>query len=84
MLHKTDIDVIQCLHAITFLTQLTQHNNLLNLRSVHSFMFIKYGIMERTNPLQGNNKTFIYEFSVALFKFTNILECEQLIAYSYF
>ena len=40
-------------------------------------------VMERTNPPQGDTKTFIYEFSVALFEFTNILECEQLITYSY-
>ena len=49
MLHDADIDVIQCLHAITFSTGLTQHNNLLNLHSIPSFTFIKHGI--------GNNGT---------------------------
>ena len=49
MLHNADIDVIQCLHAITFSTGLTQHNNLLNLRSIPSFTFMKHGI--------GNNGT---------------------------
>ena len=52
MLHNADIDVIQCLHAITFSTGLTQHNNLLNLRSIPSVTFIKHGI--RNN---GTNKS---------------------------
>ena len=89
MVHNTDIDVIQCLHAITFSTGLTQYNNgnnLLNLRSIPSFTFIKHGIRNNgtKDPLQGDGKTFIYEFSVALFEFTNIKGCEQLITYSYF
>ena len=40
--------------------------------------------MEQLNPVQGNSKTVIYEFSVALFEFRNILECAQLITFSYF
>ena len=51
---------------------------------LEAIVLIEYGMIERTNPLQGDSKPFIYEFSVALFEFTNILECEQLITYSYF
>ena len=40
--------------------------------------------MEKLNPVQGDNKRFINKFSVALFEFTNILDCTQLIIYSYF
>ena len=40
---------------------------------------MEQGIMEQLNPVQGNSKKVIYEFSVALFEFRNILECAQLI-----
>ena len=38
MLHNTDIDVIQCLHAITFSIRLTRHKNLLTLLSLPSLL----------------------------------------------
>ena len=40
--------------------------------------------MEQLNPVQGNSKKVIYKFRVALFEFRNILECAQLISFSYF
>ena len=37
--------------------------------------------MEQLNPVQGNGKKVI---SMALIEFRNILECAQLITFSYF
>ena len=66
MLHNADIDVIQCLHAITFSTGLTQHNNLLNLRSIPTFTFIKHGIGMVAQRYHSKNSSSI---SILIFLF---------------